>query len=448
MKSHKWIAGLVLLSTSSWACGPFDFRVVRGGGGATRGGAKGSAEENAKKPKLTWAEAVLNDKNATDIFSDVQFFQDSPNGGWRLSPGDSKLSQEMTLLEMLGFWAELKDEKGKPFLEKKDLAGVIQSWQQDRERFRLWEVAPRCLKEYPAAYGCEMGQIEAAMNFLFPEKSRAMLASLEKQNQDNRAGKGTYELRYYKRKSFLDSKFSPSEAAGCMAIAFGQDYFTNPLEEGVYVGGVEYAPDHKDYAAKKEIYRNTELIGGTYQTFQASIVDQAAAEALKKFKASANKSLEAPLSVTFAVNGLNCKLVPSTNKLEVIRTRCGGGDTAQAEKFHQSNPVVRMIDDKYGQFGREVQLGMNLYTVECDSVSMSYPAEGAAVKPLLTKALGKAGQKGSIADGMEVLSALPVTPDQFEAKKKTVLKAADACYQKFINQVGSVAGPGGYSAGG
>jgi hypothetical protein len=122
-----------------------------------------------------------------------------------------------------------------------------------------------------------------------------------------------------------------------------------------------------------------------------------------------------------------------------VTTRCGGGTD---EKFHQSNPVVRLV----GRGERMVQVNQTLYNVVCTTgdsrLDMSQGEhELADVKPFLSAMTKGSSGSSNMVKAAAVLSTLP--PADFEAAKRQIIATADECHKNFV----STAGGGGTSGG-
>ena len=106
-------------------------------------------------------------------------------------------------------------------------------------------------------------------------------------------------------------------------------------------------------------------------------------------------------------------------------------------RFYQTNPVVREVDEG---MQRMVQVGMDLYRVECkDSSGASVPVSSSRVtweetetlfKDLMQLGSGE-GTPDSVARDVgaaaAVLTSLPLSDAAFNAAKEKVVKASKTC---------------------
>ncbi len=402
---------LLFISNPAWPCGPFDYELVKWNAASLRGNTP-----TEPQALLTWAFSVADD--ATSIYADVPFY--SRDGlAWSISPGDSELSQQNTLLEIYGYFsALLAPEAGNQTPVER---AATQLWLRET---LLTESAKRA---FAGVYVPELmlagvdlsiaraGALDRAVNQVFGEEGRAIFARMKEQNSNP----SVYGMRYFARPSFASSVHTPGISAACMAIAYGQDYFTSP---------------------DPSLLHSPELQTTFSTAFRATLVDLAAAEAFKQ----ADSRTGALQTLSFwPAKGIECRLEPSlTDRLRSIEGRCGSSlDSKVAVEFHQSHPVVRgrRVDQH-----RLVQVGTSLYQVSCrDSAGLWIPISddhgGFSELRELIVDFYRAGEarKGTsdpllkeIGASLAVLGNLPSA--DFERDRVIVSAGAAACYRLFV----------------
>jgi hypothetical protein len=414
---------LFLSGAAHAACGPFDYQVLPAQSIAVPG-TRGSAPQAARA--LAWANAVSLD--ARNVHSDVGFVA-AGDMGWQYASGDSSLSKANTLLEFHGYFSRLLGAKG----ADKSRAAVL-----DPTKSGYFEgIGIDSLRKYPDVENAE--HIKVAVSRVFGDQAPRLLEEMARQNTRF----DQYGLMFMSRPAYLDSKASPGIAAPCMAIAYGQDYFTNDVTPQ----DLAKANEGRSPRLTVEQYRDKFLTVAFGIALRSSIVDYAAAQAIKLADPATGKLS----STRFNIGGkVDCELVPSESfKLSAVRTRCGSQPN---EKFHQANPVVREVAGRY----RMVQLGFDLFHVDCkDSGSQTVAVSDGKVswdqgKRLFADlaALGGA-DAGKVADEVkaaaEILVRLP--PSDLEAARKTVLQASSSC-ASYLEGMAVTGAPQGPASGG
>jgi hypothetical protein len=411
-----------LAAPGAQACGPFDYKITSKTAStrsATRGGS-----ENKQAPPLAWAQEVTRDANT--VHSDIAFFSTPEGGGWMYATADSGLSKANTLLEFYGYFSRLLAKNDKDQATNEMLRGKIFD-SANADKFA--GISVNALRSYPIDQkDANNALVKNAVAAVFGKDAPRILAEMEKQN-----GHGDeYGVKYFTRPAYLDSGASPGVTSPCMAIAYGQDYFTNSrIDE-------DLAEINKTRSPPMTVqqYRDEDLAPAFGIAMRSSIVDYAAAQAMKQLDSKTGKLQ----STKFKIAGkIECELVPSTAyQLTVLRTRCG---TAPDEKFYQANPVVRDVGE--GRF-RMVEVGFDLFDVDCkDSTGNTIRVSDANVsweqgKTLFgdLMALGgdsktPSGVMKDVGGAAEVLAKLP--PADFNAAKKKVVQASNTC-AKYIEE--------------
>jgi hypothetical protein len=409
-------------SATARACGIYDFKVRP---------VPKSAPDLAAPPPMRWSREVAQESN--EVWADQGFYANRKSNGlfsdWSLSKDDSELSQENTLLEFSGFLGGvmgLKGDEKVPVLK----SGTPLTISQIRERFNspagrdaLKGLSLSSFKNYPVRtpnsngsmdLNDESSRLKTALETLFEGKPGDFNPGdwlLNKISDERNRPEIARQHQIVSRPTLAGAGSSQACGAECMALAYGQDYFTST--------------DHNP--ADLEI------------GLKSSVVDEAASFALRNFDPAKN----ALTKNTFTVGKSTCSLLPDAKfELGPLPGKCGGG-----EPYSQIHPVVR--SDSSGSRNM-IQVGASLYQVSCSGgqgsafdMSDTSGNDVSFVLPLLGQTMAPDSKTGAVAPEAEIQSAAKILanlpPSDFEAAAKTVAAASAKCFAKFVAKARSLA---------